>query len=203
MEIFNDPVGYLSWYRKNWKIYQDEAKAIETLELSNCLDIGAGPAVFHEVIRGRKISLDISEFMLKEIKEDEDKIQADALNLPIRDKAIPCTFISVTVCFIDDIERLLKEIKRVTKSVFAVCIIARDSSWGEYYEMLGKKGHKYYSKAHFISKNELINLVEKYFKIIDTVSTLTFTPYEEPRIEDPKKGLEGAYVCVKATPKEN
>lgn len=202
MELFNDPKGYLSWYRKNWKIYQSEANAVKKLKLSNCLDIGAGPAIFHEVINGRKISLDISQFMLEEIENDEDKIQADALYLPIRDKGVQCTFISVTICFINDIEQLLKEVKRVTRSVFGVCIIAKDSSWGEFYEELGKRGHKYYSKAHFISKDELIKLVERYFKIIDTVSTLTFTPYEEPRLEEPKKGLEGAYVCLKAIPKD-
>ncbi|ARM75005.1 methyltransferase domain-containing protein [Acidianus manzaensis] len=200
MEIFNDPEGYSAWYKKNWKIYQSEAKAVKALNLRNCLDIGAGPSIFHEVIDGRKISLDISEFMLKNVENSEDKVQAHALYLPFRDKSIPCTFISVTICFINDIESLIKEIKRITKSVFSVCFIPKESPWGIYYENLGKKGHKYYSQAHFISKNELLNVLQKYFKVIDEISTLTYSPNEEEKIEDPSKNLEGSYICIKTIP---
>ncbi|AWR96525.1 methyltransferase domain-containing protein [Acidianus sulfidivorans JP7] len=202
MEIFNDPEGYASWYKRNWKIYQTEANAVKKLELSNCLDIGSGPSIFHEAINGEKISLDLSEFMLKNVESNEEKVQAHALYLPFRDKAIPCTFISVTICFIDDIDSLIKEIKRVTKSVFSVCFIPRDSPWGEYYENLGKKGHKYYSRAHFISKGELLKTIQKYFKIVEILSTLTYSPNEEEKIEEPSKNDNGSYVCIKAFPLE-
>jgi ubiquinone/menaquinone biosynthesis C-methylase UbiE len=198
MEIFNDPQGYLKWYKRNKMIYESELRAVKRLNLSNCLDIGAGPSVFHEAISGRIISLDISDAMLRLTNPTEDKIQADALHLPLRNKSVECTFISVTICFISDVEKLLQEVQRVTKKEFAVCIVPEDSSWGQYYTELGKKRHKYYSKAHFISKKELISLVQQYFEIKDTISTLRYSPFDEPKVEDPEEGLEGSYICVKA-----
>ncbi|BDC18305.1 class I SAM-dependent methyltransferase [Acidianus sp. HS-5] len=201
MEIFNDPQGYLQWYKRNEMIYESELRAVKKLNLSNCLDIGAGPSIFHEAMKGKIISLDISDAMLKLTNSSEYKIQADALHLPLRDKAVECTFISVTICFISDVEKMLQEIHRVTKKEFSVCIVPSDSSWGSYYTELGKKGHKYYSKAHFISKSELLSLIQKYFEIKDTISTLTYSPFDEPRVEDPREGIEGSYICVKAIPK--
>ncbi len=197
MEIFNDPRQYKEWYIKHKKIYENEKKAVEALGLRDCLDIGSGPSIFHEAIQGRVISLDISELMLKEGKEGEDKILADALHLPIRDDSLKCVFISVTVCFINDVDALLREIARVSSSA-SVCIVAADSSWGEFYRELGKRGHKYYSRAHFISRNELVKAVSKYFKIVKIVSTLTFSPLEREVEEEPLiNDSSGAFFCVK------
>jgi len=194
MEIFNNPNEYKGWYIKHIKIYNSEKKAVELLDLNDCIDIGSGPAIFHEVMKGRTISIDISEFMLKEV--NNDKIVADALYLPIRDNAVKCAFVSVTICFISDVEAFIREIWRVATEI-NTCIVAKDSPWGEFYEELGKKGHKYYSKAHFISKDELIKYISKYYRIIKIISTLTYSPFDQEKEEEPKLDSSGSYVCVK------
>jgi len=198
VELFKDPLGYRKWYETNKVIYENEKRVIEELRLSDCLDIGSGPSIFHEVIKGELISLDISFDMLLFAKSEEDRVQGDALNLPFRDNSIKCSFISVTICFISDVKKLIEEVYRVTREFLVVCIVAKDSSWGKFYEELGRKGHRYYSKANFITKAELKELLMGKFNILEVYSTLTFSPLEEPIIESPRRDEEGAFYCIKA-----
>lgn len=200
MEIFNNPLEYKKWYEKHKEIYESEKELVKILNLKDCLDIGSGPSIFHEVINGRIISLDISKEMLKFANNEEDRVVGDALHLPFRDKSIPCVFISVTLCFINDLNKLIEEVKRVVVDELCICMIPRDSSWGEYYFNLGKKGHKYYSKANFITKEQIVSILKKNFKIKGIYSTLTYTPFDKERFEYPREGLEGSFICIKAIP---
>lgn len=198
MEIFTDPQGYRKWYELHEKIYESEKNLVAKFTPKDCLDIGAGPGIFHEVFEGNTISLDFSIFMLKEIKRDEDKVLAEAHYLPFRDNAVRCAFVSVTICFLENIEDFYKEVHRVIKDRVITCFIPRDSSWGEYYYALGLKGHKYYSKANFIRKQELYEELNKFFKISRIMSTLFISPNEEERVEDVRNDDSGSFVCVEA-----
>ncbi|BAB67215.1 MULTISPECIES: methyltransferase domain-containing protein [Sulfurisphaera] len=198
MEIFTDPEGYKRWYEIHNKIYESEKRLVSEFKPKNCLDIGAGPAIFHEIFSGNTISLDISIFMLKEIGEKEDKILADANFLPFRDNSIPCIFISVTICFLNDISLFYKEVERVTKERVVTCFIPRNSTWGEYYYELGLKGHKYYSHANFIKKEDLYNILKKFFEISTIKSTLFFSPDEPEKMDRIEDGDKGSFVCVEA-----
>lgn len=195
IKIFSDPKGYRKWYEIHEIAYENEKRTVERLGLSDCLDIGSGPGIFHEVLRGNTISFDISEAMLKEV--EGDRVVGEAHYLPFRDNSIPCVFVSVTICFLKDLETFMKEVWRVVKKDIGICIIARDSPWGELYESLGRQGHKYYSKANFISKEELIELVSKYFNIVETFSTLRYRPFEEDKLEEPIEGLDGSFICIR------
>jgi len=198
MEIFTDPQGYKKWYENHDKIYESEKNLVAKFNPKDCLDIGAGPGIFHEVFEGNTISLDISIFMLKESERDEDKVLADAHYLPFRDNAIKCIFISVSICFLENIEAFYKEVHRVVKERVITCFIPRDSIWGEYYYNLGIKGHKYYSKANFIPKHKLYEELRKFFKISRVMSTLFVSPNGEEKFEDIKNDDSGSFVCVEA-----
>ncbi|AWR98931.1 class I SAM-dependent methyltransferase [Metallosphaera hakonensis] len=195
MTIFDDPDGYRRWYISHNVTYENERKAVEQFKLRDCLDIGSGPSIFHESMGGNIISLDISEFVLQRI--EGDKVQADAHYLPFRDGAFPCIFTSVTICFMDKLEEFMREVERVTKDHFVGCIVKADSSWGQFYTELGKKGHKYYSHAHFITGEEFVKLVNKFFEIDRIVSTLRYNPNGTEVPETPQEGGDGAFVCVK------
>ncbi|MEM1627019.1 MAG: class I SAM-dependent methyltransferase [Sulfolobaceae archaeon] len=197
MELFNDPASYRKWYEIHYKIYESEKKAIKALGLVNCLDIGSGPGIFKDVLGEDSILLDISEFVLKEAKGE--RVQADAHYMPFRDNGIKCAFISVTLCFLENLEKFIIELYRITKQYIGICIIPRDSQWGKFYEELGKKGHKYYSRARFISKDELFKLLSNYFKVEKIISTLFYSPFEEERIEEPRESSDGSYLCIKAS----
>ena len=198
MEIFTDPQGYANWYRVHERIYDSEKKLVSIFKPRNCLDVGSGPGIFHEVFEGSTVSLDLSIFMLKSI-QGEDRVLADAMNLPFRDNAFECVFTSVTVCFVSDYKQFIKELKRVTKKRIIVCYVPRDSPFGEYYEELGKKGHKYYSHAHFVSKKELYDaLSSEGLKVVKTLSTLFYKPTDEEKVDEIKEGDSGSFVCVEA-----
>ncbi|QKR00426.1 class I SAM-dependent methyltransferase [Metallosphaera tengchongensis] len=195
MSIFDDPKGYLNWYKNHKVTYENERQAVDALDLKDCLDVGSGPSVFHEALKGEVISLDISEFVLKYI--DGDRILADAHYLPFRRDAIPCVFSSVTLCFLDNLEKFFEEANRVTKRTFVSCIVTADSSWGEFYRDLGSRGHKYYSKARFLTRMEFMNLVKKFFEVERVVTTIDYGPMEEEVPEIPKEWGNGAFMCIK------
>ena len=194
MTIFDDPKGYVRWYHEHHTIYENERRAVEELRLQNCLDIGSGPSIFHEVIQGDTVSLDISEFMLQSV--EGDRVQGDAHHLPFRYNAFPCVFSSVTICFIERLDEFMAEARRVSRNRFVGCIVRADSSWGEFYSNLGKRGHKYYSKARFISGRDFLTLVGKYFKVRRTVSVLRYGPTDKEVPELPTDDGEGAFMCV-------
>ncbi|AOL17020.1 methyltransferase [Sulfolobus sp. A20] len=198
--IFNDPKGYKRWYEEHNKIYDNERNVVRSFNLKDCLDIGSGPGIFHEVIHGYKVSVDISLLMLMESKSD-DSVLSDALYLPFRNKSFDCTFTSVTICFIDSLEKFISEIERVTKKRAVICFIPRDSPWGKYYDELGKKGHKYYSRAIFRTKEEIYKTINKYMKIITVRSTLSSEPSNEKSWEDNDIYYDddrGSFICVEA-----
>lgn len=199
MNLFDDPDGYLNWYRVHKVTYENERKVIEMLKLENCIDVGSGPSIFHERINGRVVSVDISELVLQSMKGD--KVQAEAHFLPFREGAFPCVFISVTLCFLDNLEEFMREVERVTRSYFVGCVVKADSPWGEFYSQLGSRGHKYYSHAHFISGKDFVTLVSKFFRIEKVLSVLRYGPADQETPEFPREDEEGAYMCIKGVKK--
>ncbi len=197
-DLFTDPTGYKAWYVRNAVIYKNELDLVSSFELRNCLDMGSGPGVFHEVMKGETVSIDISLDMLKFV--EGDRVLGDVRNLPFRDHAFECVFSSVTVCFVDDISSFFREAARVSKGKVVICFIPLDSPWGSFYSDLGKKGHKYYSKAIFRPFNEILSELSSYIKIEEVRSTLTFGPSERPREEKPLNGKAGSFICVSGPP---
>ncbi|BCU68661.1 hypothetical protein HS7_20980 [Sulfolobales archaeon HS-7] len=172
MSEFNDAQHYLDWYRINQNIYTAELEAVNRLQLENCIDLGSGPGVFHEVIGGYKISLDLSEAMLALVNRNEDRIQGDISNLPIRDNSIECSFISLTFCFIKELNTVAREIARITKRYLGVCIIPSDSPLGKMYKEKGERGDRYYKSARFVSREEIRHILDRDFTTIKIFSTL-------------------------------
>jgi Methylase involved in ubiquinone/menaquinone biosynthesis len=196
---FDDPQGYAQWYKIHSVTYENELAVVGALGLHDCLDVGSGPSVFHEVIEGEVVSLDLSEITLLYAREGEERVQADALHMPFRDEAFPCVFSSVTFCFIKDLDTLMKEIHRVTRQTFAGCIVVLDSEWGRHYSELAGRGHKYYSKARFLNREEFFGLVKRYFRIDKIVSTLSYGPDQREVREAPREDWQGAFLCLKGT----
>ena len=197
-EIFTDPKGYKGWYERNTVIYRDELTLVKSFNLSNCLDLGSGPGIFHEVMSGETVSLDVSVEMLREV--EGDRVQGDVRALPFRDRAFECVFSSVTVCFVDDIDTFFKEAARVSKGTVTICFIPLDSPWGHFYSDLGRKGHKYYSRAIFRPLEEILSVLGKYVKVSTIKSVITFMPVDVPREELPVDGSRGSFICVSGPP---
>jgi ubiquinone/menaquinone biosynthesis C-methylase UbiE len=198
LKIFSDPERYKEWYERHATIYEDEKALVRSFHPKDCLDLGSGPAIFHEVLDGETVSIDVSEPMLRSFQGD--RVLGDVRALPFRDRSFKCTFSAVTVCFVDDIESFFREMSRVTRERAIVCFIPLDSAWGSFYVELGKRGHRYYSKAIFRPKDEILGVFSKYFEIREVRSTLSFGPLEEARQESPTEGTVGSFICVSGPP---
>lgn len=193
-----DPSSYRKWFLLHRDVYEAERLAVKSLQLRNCVDLGSGISPFSQEIGGEKIYVDLSLVALREL--EGDKVHADVNYLPFRDKSLECTFTSVTICFLEDIEGFMREVERTVHGESALCIVTRDSEWGKLYKRMGEEGHEYYSHAHFISSDELIETVSNYFNITLVVSTLVERPgvKASPTI---LKGKGGSFLCVKGTPR--
>lgn len=134
-------------------------------------------------------------------KRGVEVVQGIGEKLPFRDNAFDYIVIIVTLCFAEDPLTLLLEARRVlkTRGVIATCIIPRDSIWGQHYIAKARQGSTFYSIARFYSIEEIANMLRMMgYELLDAVSVLRYTPYEEPRLEEPEKGAKGGFVCLKA-----
>ena len=70
---------------------------------------------------------------------------------------------------------VLKEFYRILRpnGVLVVCIIVRNSLWGQLYVKKAKQGHRFYRYARFYSLSELEEVIEKHdLRILDYKYTL-------------------------------
>lgn len=197
---------YDSWYSQNPEIFESEIRAIKAFDLKGLgLDVGVGTGIFASKIKVQ-VGIDASMQMLKiSAKRGVQAVGALTEFLPYPDETFDYVLMTVTLCFLDDPDSALKEIYRILRcnGILVVCIIVRDSPWGQLYVKKAEQGHCFYRYAHFYSLSELEELLEKHdFRIVDYKSTLTYLPSSVAVIENPKSDpLQGSFLCVKVVEK--
>jgi demethylmenaquinone methyltransferase/2-methoxy-6-polyprenyl-1,4-benzoquinol methylase len=100
-----------------------QRELLKDLSLSNktVLDLACGTGEISHLIENKTkmtVGLDYSLSMLKVAKEKNKKtifVQGDALNLPFKDNSFDLVTVSLGLRHFDDLEKSLKEIKRVLK----------------------------------------------------------------------------------------
>jgi len=197
---------YDSWFERNRVTAENEVKLVEYMVKGAprpILEVGIGTGYFASRL-GVEAGLDPSFNMLSIARSRgvELLVKAVGENMPFREGAFGTVLIIVTLCFVDDPIAVLRESHRVLRDggTLIACVIPKDSSWGEHYEELGRKGHPFYSKARFYTLREVVEMLETAgFKIEGAVGTLSYTPGEEPRYEEPSSHIEGrGFICLKA-----
>ncbi len=197
---------YDQWYIVNKTIYLDEAKCLEKT-LNNIdgyiLDLGIGTGVFSKVFKGYVVGIDPAYNPLKiAYNRGVDVVQGFGEKLPFRSNVFDLVVMTVTLCFLDNPDHVLKEVYRVLvrKGYIVSCIVPRDSSWGEYYLEKAGKDHPFYRYARFYTNKEHFKLLERNgFRVEEVMGTLSFKPWEEPILEEPKPGFKDlGFVCVRA-----
>ena len=167
------------------------------------LEVGVGTGYFAGKV-GAEAGLDPSMKMLEiaRMRGVGLLVRGVGESMPFRDEVIGTVLIVVTLCFVDDPARVLEESFRVLRmgGVLVSCIVPRDSPWGEHYTRLGFEGHPFYSKARFLTLGEHEELIRASgFEIVESMGTLSYSPFEEPRLEEPSNEVRGkGFVCVKA-----
>ncbi len=206
MRVFDRYYGqYDAWYEKNRFLYLSEAAAVRKgmPETGRGIEIGVGTGRF-AVQLDIKEGCDISKNMLAVAKSRGVKTSlAAAEKLPYKDKTFDYAVIIVTLCFINNPLKALKEAYRVLKpgGRVIVAVIDRNSRLGRKYR---KKQSVFYAKARFFSVRELKALIKKAgFKITAVYQTLFSGKDKSKSVQAPRTGFgKGSFVVVAAEKEE-
>jgi len=140
---------YVKWYERKREIYEKELECVKKAVRGKSLEIGGGTGAFSFPLGA--LNLDPALGALKVAKRKRvECVRGIAEMLPFRSKAFETAYLVTSLCFIGDPEGALKEAERVASSVVA-CIIPKESELAKEYEERGRKGHKIYKHANFLS----------------------------------------------------
>jgi ubiquinone/menaquinone biosynthesis C-methylase UbiE len=148
--------------------------------------------------------IDKSIGVLKFAKERRIEVmRGEGEELPLVDASFGAVFIIVTLCFVDEPLKVLKEASRVLKDDGFVILglILKESPWASFYEKKGEEGNVFYKIARFYTINELKSMLKNVgLKISEVRTTILQPPTEEPlHLEFPKEGYykEAGFVALK------
>ena len=193
---------YDSWYDRNKFVYLSELEAIRKVlpKEGKGLEIGVGTGRFADGL-GIKFGIDPSKNMLKIAKQRGiDARLGFGEYLAFKDATFDYAAIIITLCFVKDPQKVLKEARRVLKrhGKIIVGIIDKDSFLGKFYQ---KKKSVFYKGANFFSVKEVIDLLgivgfskfyyyQTVFKLLDEIDST----------EKPQKSFgRGGFVAISAT----
>jgi ubiquinone/menaquinone biosynthesis C-methylase UbiE len=192
---------YDNWFNKNRFAYLSELKAIKNLlPIGRGIEIGVGTGRFAEPL-GIELGIDPSLAMKKKAKERGVKVIGGvAENLPIISNFFDFALITTTLCFLSDIEKTFKEIKRILKKNGFIILgfIDRESFLGKLY-VKKKEESPFYKFTNFYSAKEVIKKLKKIGFSKPTIKQTLFTlPEKLKQIDDIKDSYgKGGFVIIK------
>lgn len=197
---------YDEWFERHQVIFQSEIKALKKITPSSGtgLEIGVGTGRFASAL-SVKFGLDPSLNMLRLAKERNIlAVQGVGEALPFKNESFHFILIVVTICFVVDPLKLIKEAFRTLrkKGVLILGIIEKESQWGRFYEAKASRS-KFYKAAHFFSADEILS----FFKNIpgecqEANQTLFQDPSDIREVEEPRRGFGlGGFVVFKTIKK--
>ena len=208
-KVFNvSAKRYDAWYDKPFgkSAFNLEKTCIDSL-CKNLrqpfLEVGVGTGRFAQALK-IEYGIDVSTGVLEFAKQREIiAVKGRGESLPFMDSFFGGVFILVTLCFVDEPLKVLKEASRVLKadSVVILGLILKESPWASFYREKGEAGNIFYKIATFYSFEELKTMGKKAgLEIVEISSTMFQAPTESLlRFEHPKNGYckEAGFVAVK------
>lgn len=193
---------YEQWFEKYYYTYISEVEAVKKLLPSGKgIEIGVGSGRF-SVPLGIKFGVEPSLKMAKISKQKGIYVvRAAAEYLPVKDRSFDFVLLVTTICFVDDIEKTLKETGRILKKDGNVVIgfIDKNSPLGKFYQK-NKEKNPFYRYAQFYSTEEVVSFLRKTgFGKFSFVQTVFDLPENIKEIQPIKKGYgEGSFVVIRA-----
>ncbi len=198
-ELFSD--RYEAWFEENRTVYMSELEAVRRLlpEKKKGIEIGVGSGRFAAPLKIKFGIEPSSKMRLLAHKKGIITIAGIAEALPFRASRFDFILMTTTLCFLDNFQAALKEIRRTLKPYGKLIIgfVDKNSEIGRFYQ---KRKHKsvFYQNATFYSTEELIHdLTDTGFKNFQFVQTL-FKPLKSIRTIEPLKTGhgEGSFVVI-------
>lgn len=160
-------VEYDRWFDspEGKDLFQTELACVRDVmgELSGrWLEVGVGTGRFAHAL-GIREGVDPSEPALALARSRGiDACQGTAERLPYEDGGFDGALLVATLCFVADPRVPLEEARRVLKpgGQLVLGMIPADSPWGQHDIEKGKKGHPFYSTAHFHTSSEVVSFAE-------------------------------------------
>ena len=199
---------YDKWYDKPFgkTAFKLENNCIESL-CKNLkrpfLEIGVGTRRLAVALK-MEYGIDKSIGVLKFAKERGiEVVRGEGENLPFVDTSFGAVFIIVTLCFVDDPLKVLKEASRILKDdgFLILGLILKESPWASFYAKKGEEGNVFYKIARFYTIKELKSMLKNVgLQILEVRSTILQPPTEEPLHFEPSKKeyyKDAGFVAIK------
>jgi SAM-dependent methyltransferase len=201
---------YEQWFVTNRWVYDTEVEAIRDVLPSTGtagnaspagLEIGAGSGLFASRL-GIANGVEPSSAMIEKARvRGLDMKEGVAESLPYPDESFDYTLMVTAICFLDDMEQSVNEIRRVLKTggsaVFG--FVDKDSPLGRLYQE-HKHENVFYARATFRSASEVLDVLRRKGFTIELVRQTVFGSLEEIRsIQPSEEGHgRGGFVVIKA-----
>jgi len=190
---------YDAWYDKNEVAYLSELEAIKKVlpKRGKGLEIGVGTGRFAAPL-GIETGIDPSKNMIRIARARGVDVRLGSGEcLPFRNSTFDYVAVIITLCFVNDPQQVLKEVKRILKkdAKIIVGIIDKNSFLGKFYQ---KKKSIFYKQAHFFGVKEVANLLKDVgFNKMSYYQTIFELPNRINLIEKPKSGFgKGGFVVI-------
>ncbi|MFC1658803.1 class I SAM-dependent methyltransferase [Candidatus Omnitrophota bacterium] len=194
---------YDAWYDQNRFAFLSELAAIKKALPKNGkgLEIGVGTGRFAAAL-GITTGIDPSKNMVMIArKRGVDARVGYGEHLPFENSSFDYAAIIVTICFVCDPQRVLREAGRVLKKNGKVIIgiVDKQSFLGKFYQ---KRAGIFYKQANFFSVSDIRGLLKAAgFNRFSYKQTIFQMPGEIHSVQKPANGFgRGGFVVISATP---
>lgn len=185
-----DPIAdeYDDWYesQEGSAIFYEEVECLRLLRndySGRWLEVGVGAGRFAEAL-GVAHGVDLSPEMAHKAARRGVRVCAGrAEQLPFPGHTFDGALLALTLCFLNNPEKALRECARVLRKNGRLVIgtVPADSPWGRTYMRKGAEGHPLYAHARFFTAAGAVRLVEKAgFRFRRGCSTLFWEPGHPP-----------------------
>ena len=192
---------YDAWYDKNKFAYFSEIEAVKKVlpKRGKGLEIGVGTGRFAGAL-GVKFGIDPSGKMLEAAKKRGVEVKlGSGEKISFKDSTFDYVAIIITLCFVKNPLKVLKESRRVLKKngKIVIGIVDKDSFLGKFYQ---KKKSVFYKQANFFSVEEVVKMLKNAgFNKISFYQTISKPLNKFVAIERPKQGFgKGGFVVIRA-----
>ncbi len=196
---YEEPFGksaFLLELRCIKKLYPDFGRAIE---------IGVGTGRFAGEL-GIRYGVDPSLNMLRlAVRRGVLSVVGEGENLPFKDGVFDTALLVVSICFVKEPAKVVREAGRVLKDKGKILIgaVLSDSPWADFYLEKAREGHPIYKEARFYSFEEINTFLNMGgFEIRRVMSTLLEEPQDRKPIKNQRieEGFkrEAGFTCILA-----